>query len=350
MAVSPLLEVRDVARRYAGRAAVDAASFDLRAGRVASLLGPSGCGKSTLLRMIAGLEPVDEGEIRIDGKPVSSRGLAVPPEDRGVGLVFQDNALFPHLDVSDNIGFGLKGLAPAERHSRVDSLLRRFQIAHLASAWPHQLSGGEQQRVAIARAMAREPSLLLLDEPFSSLDGHLRAQVRRSLLADLRDTGTTVLVVTHDPDEAMMMADDLILMSEGRILQVGSSESCYRRPVSAAAARLLGEAIVLSASVAGGLAQTVLGSVPAAGLPDGPAEIILRPEALRLGEGASTGVVEAVRFGGSGYVVDLTVGDQRFSIRHPDNPSALGDVVRLGIAPGAGHILASDASADRVAA
>ena len=347
MALSPLLEVRDVVRRYAGRAAVDSASFTLQAGRVSSLLGPSGCGKSTLLRMIAGLESVDGGEIRIGGVPVSSPGLTVPPEDRGIGLVFQDNALFPHLNVSDNIGFGLKGLASAERRVRVDALLHRFHIANLAMAWPHSLSGGEQQRVAIARAMVREPSLLLLDEPFSSLDGHLRAEVRRSLLSDLRDLGTTVLVVTHDPGEAMMMADDLILMSEGRILQVGSAESCYRHPVSAAAARLLGDAIVLPASVADGIAQTALGSVPAAGLPDGPAEVVIRPEAVRLGEGASSGVVVAVRFGGSGYVVDLMLGEQMLTIRHPDNPPTVGSSVRLGIVPGAGHILASDAGADR---
>src|SRR5690606_41340006 len=138
----------------------------------------------------------------------------------------------------------------------------------------HSLSGGVQRRVAIARSLVRESSLLLLDEPFSSLAGHLRAEVRRSLLFDLRDLGTSVLVVTHDPGEAMMMADDLILMSEGRILQVGSAESCYRHPVSAAAARLLGDAIVLPASVADGIAQTALGSVPAAGLPDCPAEVV----------------------------------------------------------------------------
>ncbi|MDZ3832674.1 MAG: ABC transporter ATP-binding protein [Sphingopyxis sp.] len=315
MAIPPILELLQVTRVHGARTTVEGASFALMPGRIACLLGPSGCGKSTLLRMIAGLEPVNAGEIRVHGAPLSSPDRTVAPEDRGVGLVFQDNALFPHLNVSDNIGFGLAGMSAEVRCERVATLLDRFYIAHLARAWPHTLSGGEQQRVAIARALAREPSLLLLDEPFSGLDGQLRNDVRRSLLADLRDAGATVLIVTHDPEEAMMIADDLILMSDGRILQSGAPNDCYARPVSVAAARLLGDAIVVPATISDGTAQTPLGPVPAPGHPDGPAELAVRPEKLYFAaEGAAAEILSG-RCIGNGWLIDLVVGDTQLTLR-----------------------------------
>ncbi|UUY00948.1 ABC transporter ATP-binding protein [Sphingomonas sp. J315] len=261
----PVLDVRTVSRRYGDRPAVTDASFTLTAGGVACLLGPSGCGKSTLLRMIAGLEPVDGGEIHLGGTIASQPGRAIAPEDRGVGLVFQDFALFPHLNVTDNIGFGLRGRPSAARAERVAAMLARFHIEHLAHAWPHTLSGGEQQRVAIARALARDPALVLLDEPFSGLDGQLRAEVRAAVLADLRATGTSVLIVTHDPREAMQVADHLILMSHGQILQTGSPQDCYRAPVSVGAARLLGDALVFPAQIRAGVTQCVIGTFDAGG-------------------------------------------------------------------------------------
>jgi iron(III) transport system ATP-binding protein len=334
----PVLEVRDVVRAYQGRRAVDAASFALQPGRIACLLGPSGCGKSSLLRLIAGLEPIDAGEIRIRGATVAAAGTTVAPEHRGVGLVFQDNALFPHLDVSANVGFGLADRPAAERRARVAGLLARFHIAHLAAAWPHRLSGGEQQRVAIARALAREPSLLLLDEPFSGLDGQLRATVREALLADLRAAGASVLVVTHDPEEAMLIADDLILMAAGRILQTGVPADCYARPVSIAAARLLGEIVVLPAMVAGGTARTALGPVAAATLPDGPAAVAVRPEAISVGAAGTDATVLAVRFAGGTSGVDVAVGDQRLPLRLSGTPPQPGDVVRLSLDGGAAGV------------
>ncbi|MFC3784642.1 iron(III) transport system ATP-binding protein [Sphingopyxis italica] len=324
---APILEVADVARLYPGRAAVEAASLTLAPGRVACLLGPSGCGKSTLLRMIAGLEPVDRGAIRIHGAIMSEPGATTAPEQRGVGLVFQDNALFPHLDVRGNIGFGIQSLGAAARRERVAGLLARLHIDHLADAWPHMLSGGEQQRVAIARALAREPALLLLDEPFSGLDGHLRGAIRDALLADLRAMGTSVMIVTHDPEEAMALADDLILMSNGRILQTGTAEDCYRYPASPAAARLLGEVIVLSGSARNGVAQTVLGAVEVPGAADGPAEILLRPEALSIGPAGAPATVMAVRFVGNGYRIHLESGALAFSIRQQEPPPAPGEHV-----------------------
>ncbi len=304
--VSPVLSVRSVSRVYEERQAVIAASLELHAGRIACLLGPSGCGKSTLLRLIAGLEPIDEGEIAIGGATVSAPGQTVPPETRGTGLVFQDFALFPHLSVAENIGFGLKHLKPAEREARVAELVARFHLEALAAAWPHTLSGGEQQRVAIARALARTPSVVLLDEPFSGLDGHLRASVRASALNDLRAIGTAVLIVTHDPQEAMLMADDLILMAEGRVLQTGSPEDCYRKPVSVAAARLLGEASVLPARVTSGIAHTAFGPVPAPGHADGAAAVMLRPEAISFSASGAPVEVVDVRFGGAFHTISLS--------------------------------------------
>ncbi|WP_373492457.1 ABC transporter ATP-binding protein [Parasphingorhabdus sp.] len=305
----PSLTVRGVSRNYEKRSAVANATLTLQAGRITCLLGPSGCGKSTLLRLIAGLEPVDDGEIEIGGTLMSARGINVPPENRSIGLVFQDFALFPHLSVEDNMGFGLKTLSPSERQERVTTLSAQFHLETLAGKWPHTLSGGEQQRVAIARALARSPSVLLLDEPFSGLDGHLRANVRKSVLADLRATGTAVLIVTHDPEEAMLIADELALMADGRILQTGSPQECYLRPVSIDAARLLGEATVLPVRISGGVAHTPFGGIPAPDMPDGQAKAMIRSEALRLDEAGVLAEVLEVRFGGAFQIVTLASQD-----------------------------------------
>lgn len=331
MEIAPTLTLREVTRRYDQREVVSRAGFDLHAGRIACLLGPSGCGKSTLLRMIAGLEPVDEGDVFIHGERVSGPGVTVAPESRGVGLVFQDNALFPHLNVSDNVAFGVRSLKPAARQDVVRSLLHRFQIEHLAQAWPHTLSGGEQQRVAIARALAREPVLLLLDEPFSGLDGLLRSQIRQSLLADLREVGATVLVVTHDPEEAMMIADDLILMADGRILQTGLPEDCYDNPVSATAARLLGDVNLLPVHVAGAVADTPFGPVPAAGLPDGAATMMVRPAGVSISDnGVPAAIVAAHRFG-SETVATAAFDNAEFSMRTRSADVSAGQAVHLTI-------------------
>lgn len=335
MISEPILTLTGVTRRYGKAVAVDGASLTLAPGRIACLLGPSGCGKSTLLRMIAGLEPVDGGDLRIAGETVSTPAAMTPPEQRGVGLVFQDNALFPHLDVTGNVGFGLSALPPAARAERTRRLLDQFHIAHLARSFPHMLSGGEQQRVAIARALAREPALLLLDEPFSGLDGHLRETVRSALLGDLRAAGASVLVVTHDPEEAMGIADDLVLMAAGRILQTGTPADCYRRPVSAEAARLLGEMILLPGDVRGGTITTALGTMPAPGLPDGPARLGLRPEALRPGGACAAASVLEQRFIGSGWRVTLDLAGTPVTLRLPE---PVDGAVRLGFDPAAASL------------
>ena len=344
--MNPLLELREVTRRFGARTVVAGASLVLEAGRVACLLGPSGSGKSTLLRMIAGLETVDAGEIRIAGRTVASADGILPPEDRGVGLVFQDNALFPHLDVRGNVGFGLAGGSRADRDREVLRLLDQFEIRRLASAWPHSLSGGEQQRVAIARALARSPALLLLDEPFSGLDGGLRDTVREGLMADLRRLGTTVLVVTHDPEEAMAIADDLILVSDGRILQAGAPEEVYRRPASPVAARLTGEMVVIPGQVSGGRLETPLATLPAPGLAEGPACLGLRPESLSLGRAGAEARVLAARFSGDGHRLRLEAGGATFDMRIRSAPPPPGAIVRVGFDPSDAVVFGPDAAGD----
>lgn len=331
--MKPVLEVRRATRRFGSRTVVAGADLRLIAGRVTCLLGPSGCGKSTLLKMIAGLESLDEGEIRIRGSIAATATRALPPEARGVGLVFQDNALFPHLNVRDNVAFGLVRRPRPQRYARVDRLLEQFHIQGLADAWPHSLSGGEQQRVAIARALARAPTVLLLDEPFSGLDEGLRETVRGALLEDLRRLDATVLVVTHDPEEAMAIADDLILMSAGRILQTGSPEDCYRRPVDLIAARLLGELVVIPGAVRDGYADTPLGPLPAPRLRTGPVQVGLRPGAILLGGSGPEALVREVRFAGDGHRLQLQIDDLVLPLTVRQAPPAPGSRVRVGCDP-----------------
>lgn len=336
----PVLTLAAVTRRYGLVTAVDGAGFALGEGRIACLLGPSGSGKSSILRMIAGLEPVDAGQIHVGGTCLSEPGRTVPPERRGVGLVFQDNALFPHLDVAANVGFGIAHLPAAVRRDRVAQLLDQFHVGHLAASYPHMLSGGEQQRVAIARAMARAPALLLLDEPFSGLDGDLRERVRDALLADLRASGATVLVVTHDPAEAMLMADDLLLMAGGHILQSGSPADCYRNPVSLTAARLLGEVVTLPGRIAGGMIETPLGHFEAPGLGDGQGLAVLRPHHLQSAtrDGTQACVVGARFAGGCWHVTAEVAAGHRLPLRLTGEAPPEGAMLRVTV----------DASAVRV--
>ena len=248
----------------------------------------------------------------------------MPPEVRNIGLVFQDFALFPHLNVAQNVAFGLEKVDRKARRARALELLDRFKLAHRADAWPHTLSGGEQQRVAIARALAREPAALLLDEPFSGLDGDLKAEVRHVVLSGLRAAKAAILIVTHDPEEAMLVADDLALMSAGRLLQTGSPEHCYLNPVSIAAARLLGPANLVPAEVRAGMARSPFGDLPAADAPDGPATLMIRPEGLRLaGEGAPAAVTD-VHFGGAFHEVTVEADGAAATLRHigPDVPAS----------------------------
>ncbi|TCD06784.1 ABC transporter ATP-binding protein [Erythrobacteraceae bacterium CFH 75059] len=330
---TPALEVSAVSKRYGGRAVVDRVSFTLAPGQVTCLLGPSGCGKSTLLRVMAGLERADDGEVRAGAALVDGAGAFAAPERRRVGLVFQDLALFPHLTALDNVAFGLAHLPAAARRERAMRLLDELRVSHRASAWPHQLSGGEQQRVAIARALAPEPAVLLLDEPFSGLDGGLRAEVRESVLAALRGTDAGVLVVSHDPEEAMLLADRLLLMTGGRIVQDGSPEDCYFHPATHEAARLLGRATVLAGTASGGMVRCAAGCVPAPpGM--GPAvSVLLRPESLVPSADGIEAEIEDVRFGGAWHELTLRLGGERVPMRCGALPPDHGSTIRVTLLP-----------------
>jgi len=276
------LEVSHLVRAFGGRRVVDDVSLAVAPGQVTCLLGPSGCGKSTTLRIIAGVERAEAGEVRIDGRLVAGPGVQVPPEARSVGLMFQDFALFPHLTVADNVGFGLKA-DRAGRARRVGELLEKVNLVGFGPKHPHQLSGGEQQRVALARALAPQPRVMLMDEPFSGLDNRLRDGIRDRTLELLKEEGTAVLLVTHEPDEAMRMADEIALMRAGRIVQRGAPYNVYNSPVDKAAAAFFSDVNVIRGVSRGALTETPFGAFLTPGHADGRAvEIVIRPQHLRI--------------------------------------------------------------------
>lgn len=244
-----VLEVRNLAQAFGKNEVVRGLSFSLARGSIGCILGPSGCGKTTLLRCIAGFEPVTEGEIRLAGVLVSSPGRLMPPETRRIGMVFQDYALFPHLNISENIGFGLRSSSAAARRSRVEELARLVGLGESLTAYPHQISGGQQQRVALARALAPRPELLLMDEPFSNLDVDLRERLSHEVREIVKASGTTTVMVTHDQLEAFAMADEIGVMREGKIEQWDSAYNLYHRPASRFVADFVGQGVFLPAKI-----------------------------------------------------------------------------------------------------
>ena len=285
-----MVAVEDVALRFGSCVALDAVSLEVETGEILCLLGPSGSGKSSLLRVVAGIERPSGGRVRIAGTDVTAPGVFVEPEQRRVGMVFQDFALFPHLTVAANVAFGLARRSRAEVDRTVGALLERLGLTRYATSYPHMLSGGERQRVALARALAPEPRVLLMDEPFSSLDDRLRDRVRQETIAVLRETGTTTIVVTHDPGEAMRIADRIALMRAGRLLQVGSAEDMYARPATAFAARFLSDVNEFAGACSRGLVDTALGRFPAPHMPDeAPVRVCIRPQHILIAAG-STGI------------------------------------------------------------
>ncbi|MEO1238480.1 MAG: ABC transporter ATP-binding protein [Pseudomonadota bacterium] len=297
--------------------------MNVASGHVTCLLGPSGCGKSTTLRLIAGVDRVDAGEIRIDGAPVSGPGVFVAPENRGVGLMFQDFALFPHLSVRDNVAFGLKGHRAA-RMARAEEMIARVELSAHIDDFPHQLSGGEQQRVALARALAPRPTVMLMDEPFSGLDNRLRDGIRDQTLAILKDEGAAVLLVTHEPDEAMRMGDEIALMRDGRLVQQGNPYDVYNRPVDRDAAAFFSDLNGIDAVANGAQVETAFGAFEAAGIADGTTmEVVIRPQHVRIdfdrgGRGPNPtaedgtpvrGTVERARYMGRESLVEFRLDD-----------------------------------------
>jgi len=318
----PRLELRNLAKSFDGRAVVDDVSLSVQAGHVTCLLGPSGCGKSTTLRMVAGVQSPDSGEVLSDGAILDNAQICVPSEDRSIGLIFQDFALFPHLTVAQNVGFGLRSLTRADRVARVEQLLKRVGMARHIDRYPHELSGGEQQRVALARALAPRPKVMLMDEPFSGLDDRLRDDIRDETLEVLTDEGAAVLLVTHEPAEAMRMADEIALMRDGRIVQIGAPYNIYNTPVDREAAEFFSDVNVITGEVKGSLTETPFGRFLAPGVPDGTiVDICIRPQHLKIdfdrqGRGpnptvaegtAARGVVKRARYMGSESLVEFTM-------------------------------------------
>ncbi|KAA1194318.1 ABC transporter ATP-binding protein [Pseudohalioglobus sediminis] len=244
------LELQSVSVNYGDVVAAKDISFGLGAGEIGCLLGPSGCGKTTLLRAIAGFEPVSAGSISLHGELISSPSHNVPPEQRRVGMVFQDFALFPHLSIEDNVGFGLRTLARRERRRRVEELLELVGLGDFHARFPHELSGGQQQRVALARALAPEPEIILLDEPFSSLDSALRETLAVEVRALLKARNVTAVLVTHDQHEAFAMADSITLLNEGEIVQSDSAYNLYHHPRTRFAAAFIGDGALLTLTAA----------------------------------------------------------------------------------------------------
>jgi len=278
-----MLELVKVSRQFGTTHALDGIDLSIRAGEILCLLGQSGCGKSSLLRVIAGVDRPDAGTIALSGQQVSGPGRFVEPEDRKIGFMFQDYALFPHLSVAENVAFGLEHLPRGDRPVRVAEVLGQIGIAHLAERYPHMLSGGEQQRVALARALAPRPLILLMDEPFSNLDQGLRARLREETIATLRALHTTAIIVTHDPQEALSMGDRVVLMRDGRIEQSGTGYEIYDRPASLYAAEFLGPGNRVPGICRAGRLETVLGSFRAPHLADGtPAVALVRPRVVSL--------------------------------------------------------------------
>lgn len=302
-------------------------ALDVEAGAFVALLGPSGCGKTTLLRAIAGLERPALGNIWVGDDKVSSSDTWVPPEKRRVGMVFQEWALFPHLSVGANVGYGLDRAARAG--TRVGDTLEMVGLGGLGERMPSTLSGGQQQRVALARALAPRPRVLLLDEPFSNLDTSMRVEVRSEVHRLLLELGITAIFVTHDQEEAFVIGDRVAIMNEGRIVQVGTPHEIYTRPASRWAAEFVGEASILRCEAHAGVAVGPFGPFPLEGEHEGSVDVLLRPEQLAVVAG-DLAVVEVVEFYGHDAMVFVSIDGQTLRIRTgPEVPVSRGD--RVGI-------------------
>ncbi|WP_312909021.1 ABC transporter ATP-binding protein [Natronosalvus caseinilyticus] len=256
-----VLELESIAKRYGTEAVIDDLSLTVHDGEILTLLGPSGCGKTTTLRLIAGLERPNGGEIRLDGTSVAGNGSFVSPEERGVGVVFQEFALFPHLTARENVAFGLTDWPADEREARVDELLALVNLSEHGDDYPQELSGGQQQRVALARSLAPEPEMLLLDEPFSNLDVDLRVEMREEVRRIIKETGVTAVSVTHDQEEALSVSDRVAVMNDGDLEQIDEPERVFQHPKSRFVAGFLGHASFLSGTVRGDHVSTALGRV-----------------------------------------------------------------------------------------
>ncbi len=335
---SSVIELAGVTKRYHPdhAPAIDALSLTVASGHTLAVLGPSGCGKTTLLRLIAGFEEPTDGSVRLGGAGVAGLGAWVPPEQRGVGMVFQDYALFPHLTVSKNAAFGLHRMDRRDQARRVADVLDLVGLTGLEARYPHELSGGQQQRVALARALAPKPIVLLLDEPFSSLDPDMRSRMRSEVEAILQQSGATTVLVTHDHEEAFAMADRVAVLNRGRLEQLGTPEIVYHLPTTPFVAEFVGQADFLPGSVDGLLVRTELGPFPnTSGFPSGMAvSVMIRPDDVALVPTPDgSGVVLSRQFRGSEnvYTVRLASGRSLHSSQPSDVVYQRGSRVEIKI-------------------
>ena len=314
-----LLTLSALTKRYGDVTALDRASLAIEPGTLTAIVGASGSGKTTLLRLIAGFEAPDEGTIVFDGAEIAGPRRMVPPHRRGIGLVAQEGALFPHLSVASNIGFGMESGSDGRA---VDALLAAVELdPAIRTRMPHELSGGQQQRVALARALARRPKLMLLDEPFSALDAGLRANMRDMVKRRLTEEGMSGILVTHDQQEALSFADQLAVLEDGHVVQVGSPRELYLQPRTEMLAKFLGDAILIDGLVQGGETDTPLGRVRVGkATPDGAVRVLLRPEQVRLvswSEGTPTAEIVSASFEGPISVVKFRAAGVMFTLKVP---------------------------------
>jgi len=313
MSPAASLSVEALSKSFGRNPVLAGLDLEVPAGTLTAVLGPSGCGKTTLLRIVAGFERPDGGVVRLGNRLLDDGRAHLAPERRGIGFVPQEGALFPHLDVAANIGFGLP--RSERRGSRVGELLELVGLHGLERRLPHQLSGGQQQRVALARALAPEPGLVLLDEPFDALDAGLRTQVRNEVRAALLEAGATALLVTHDQEEALSLADLVAVMRGGQIVQAADPQTLYRDPVDSEVAVFVGDAVLLEGHLTDGFAETALGRLATRGAEGlaGTATLMLRPEQIHCheadGEGSALGRVHSTEFYGHDAVARVTLGE-----------------------------------------
>ncbi|MCO6452572.1 MAG: ABC transporter ATP-binding protein [Caldilineales bacterium] len=295
----PSLRLENVWKHFDGHSAARGVSFELQKGELLALLGPSGCGKTTTLRLVAGFEIPDQGQIEIGGRLAAGKGVYVPPDKRKVGMVFQEYALFPHLNVAENVQFGLRSYG-GDKAGRVNDVLNLVGLQGLHKRMPHELSGGQQQRVALARALAPEPDLVLLDEPFSNLDAGLRVRVRAEVRSILKEANATAVFVTHDQEEALSLVDQVAVMLDGVVRQVSSPRELYYHPVSKAVAEFVGDSNFLPGTASGRYVDCELGRLESQVEMRGAVHVLIRPEVVDVkpaGPGSGCRVQEVVFFG-----------------------------------------------------
>lgn len=317
--MNPILKVENIWKRYAAGddPVVRGVDFELYPGEILALLGPSGCGKTTTLRVIAGFEHAERGRVELNGETLSGDDTFVAPENRGIGIVFQDCALFPHLDVLRNVTFGLKRMSRKRRNEIGHNALEKVGMKGLCRRSPHELSGGQQQRVALARSLAPEPKVILLDEPFSNLDAGLRADMRSEMRQLLKRSGMTAVLVTHDREEALTFADRIAVMNEGRIEQIGDPITIYRRPATAFVAKFLGSTNLIRARAHGDSADTVFGRLPLSHSANGDVLLSVRPEHLAMNHASNGGMAATIvsrEFKGHDQVYRVRMGSDEFMV------------------------------------